>query len=103
GIKVDLFSASSPFEDQQLARRRRVEVSPGRSWYVHSPEDILLQKLLWYERGGRMSDRQWRDAVAIVAVQGSRLDEGYLQATAEALSLVDLLAMAKRHAAPPTR
>ena len=45
-----------------------------RYWFVHSPEDILLQKLLWYRQGGDVSDRQWRDALAMIIVQGPRLD-----------------------------
>ena len=60
-IKVDLFVAgSSPLDERQLARRQRVRVSadPDRFLYVHTPEDILLQKLRWYRLGGEVSDRQ---------------------------------------------
>ncbi len=32
----------------------------GRTLHVHPPEDILLQKLRWYRKGGEVSDRQWR-------------------------------------------
>ena len=47
-IKVDLFIAGgSPVDEQQIARRKRVQVSanPDRYLFVHTPEDILLQKL----------------------------------------------------------
>jgi hypothetical protein len=37
--------------------------------HVHPPEDILLQKLRWYGRGGEMSERQWRDTLGIIRVQ----------------------------------
>jgi hypothetical protein len=59
-IKVDLFIAGgSALDEQQLARRRRVQVSenPPRFLYVHTPEDILLQKLRWYRLGREASDR----------------------------------------------
>jgi hypothetical protein len=59
--------------------------------FVHTAEDILLQKLHWYRAGGETSDRQWRDALAIVRVQGEQLDRTYLEATAGRADLGDLL------------
>lgn len=91
GIKVDLFVAGSLFDARELQRRRRVEVAPNCSWFVHSPEDILLQKLLWYRQGSEVSDRQWRDAIAVLVVQGNRLDRAYLTTTAALIGVSDLL------------
>lgn len=91
-IKVDLFVAGgTPLDDQQLARRQRVEIRPGQVIYIHPPEDILLQKLRWYQKGGGVSDRQWRDIIAIVRTQGERLDRDYLGANAPALEVDELL------------
>ena len=58
GIKVDLFVAGSLLDVRQLERRRRVHVSAvaPRYRFVHSPEDILLQKLLWYRQGAPCPD-----------------------------------------------
>ena len=101
GVKVDLFVAGSRLELRQLQRRRLVRVGdPERSFYMHSPEDILLQKLHWFRLGGGVSDRQWRDAVSIVVVQGPRLDRAYLAATATTEGLTDLLGRAYEDAAP---
>lgn len=94
GVKVDLFVAGgSPLDRAQLQRRRLVQMSasPPRYLYVHSPEDILLQKLLWYRRGGGSSDRQWRDVLGILTVQGEALDLGYIRETAANLELSDLV------------
>lgn len=98
GVKVDLFIARSDLDALELARRRRVAVAPGREWYVHSPEDILLQKLLWFREGDEVSERQWRDVLAILAVQGDRLDQEYLSATAREIRVTDLLDHARREA-----
>lgn len=84
---------STPLDELQLARRRRVQVSsdPDRFLYVHPPEDILLQKLRWFCLGGEVSDRQWRDILGIVHAQGDRLDRDYLERTAGLIGADDLL------------
>lgn len=100
-IKVDLFIAGgTPLDDQQLARRQRVEVKPGQILYVHPPEDILLQKLRWYLRGGEVSERQWRDIIGIIRTQGDQLDRAYLSANAPVIEVEALLSRALRDAGP---
>ena len=94
-LKIDLFVAGgTPLDAQQLARRQRVTLEDGRELFVHPPEDILLQKLRWYQLGGGSSDRQWRDVIAIIRVQGERLDRQYARKNAPALGVSDLLSRA---------
>jgi len=98
-LKVDVFVAGgTPLDAQQLARRQEVRVGPGRILYVHPPEDILLQKLRWYVKGGKTSDRQWRDILAIIRVQGPRLDREYVRTNAAILGVADVLARALNEA-----
>ena len=76
-----------------MDRRQRVQVStePDGWLYVYMPEDILLQKLRWYRMGNEVSDRQWRDILGIILVQGDHLDRAYLHDGAETLGVSDLL------------
>lgn len=98
-IKVDIFVAGgTPLDRQQLARRRLVEPRPGLMLYVYTPEDILLQKLRWFQKGSQVSDRQWRDIIGIVRTQGERLDHAYLAANAPALEVAPLLNRALQEA-----
>jgi hypothetical protein len=91
-LKGDIHVAgATALDDQQLRRRQKVDVGGGRTLHVHPPEDILLQKLRWYRRGGEMSDRQWRDTLGIIRIQGSGLDRDYLHRNAPALQVAGLL------------
>jgi hypothetical protein len=91
-LKVDLFVAGgTPIDAEQLQRRLLVSLGDGVVLPIHPPEDILLQKLRWFRLGGEVSDRQWRDVLGIVRVQGRRLDLDYVRRQAPVLAVLDLL------------
>lgn len=93
-FKVDIFIPKPrPFDRAQFAHRTAYLLleEPQRRAYVASAEDTILAKLEWYRAGGEVSERQWRDVVGIVQVQGERLDWGYLNRMAPGLAIADLL------------
>lgn len=96
-VKADVFvPPDDPAHRAQLERSRRVALRPesGSEVALASPEDVVVHKLRWYEMGGRVSDRQWRDVLGVLKVQGENLDSRYLERAASDLGLDDLLARA---------
>lgn len=93
-FKVDVFvHQPDVLGQEQMKRRQRytLEGSPGRSLVVASPEDVILQKLRWYQMGNRVSERQWRDVLGVFRVCRAVLDVEYLQRVARQAELGDLL------------
>jgi hypothetical protein len=97
-LKVDLFvRRDRPFEDVAFERvvRRSLDPAPSaREFDVTTPEDIVIHKLEWFRAGGEVSERQWRDAVGVLAIQRDVIDRSYLQHWAGELGLQELLARA---------
>jgi len=93
-FKVDVFVYKGrPFERVQFERRvlQSLSQNPPRAAYVTTAEDIILAKLEWYRQGGEISERQWRDVLNVVKVQGEVLDTDYLRHWAVQLNVGDLL------------
>ncbi len=91
-FKVDVFvKRDDSFARQEMRRRLRVDLGEGAPIDVASAEDSVLQKLLWYRRGGELSDRQWHDLLGILKVRREDLDFDYLKRWASDQKVTDLL------------
>lgn len=94
-VKVDVFVLKDRPYDIEAFSRMRAEVleedEGARAFFLASAEDTILNKLEWYEMGGRVADRQWRDVIGVLKVQWGRLDLDYLRRWARTLGLLDLL------------
>lgn len=108
-FKVDVFLPQDrPYDREVLRRIRQERFEEGedaRSFWVLTAEDVVLTKLEWYERGNRMSERQWSDILGVLRVQGEALDLAYLRRWAADLRFAPLLEQALSDAglsAPPT-
>lgn len=99
-LKIDFFvSNRSPLLVEEMSRRQVVELGdPPTPVGVCTAEDIIVQKLDWFEKGARISERQWSDVVGVLKVQGSRLDLEYLRRWADELGVKGLLALALKEA-----
>lgn len=101
-VKIDVFVAGDDALDLERLRRRVgvafSAATPHTRLFVDTAENIVLRKLEWYRRGGEVSDRQWRDVLAVLGVQG-QLDHEYMQEWAARLGVADLLSRAIREVA----
>ena len=94
-FKADIFVLSSSnwvhnqFQRREL-RQLTGEVNAPTAW-VSSAEDIVLQKLLWFEKGGRISTQQWDDISGVLKVSAKILDFDYLVQWSSELGLTELL------------
>ena len=99
GFKFDIFPlGDAPYDEARFARRRYVTTTMWGAEPVElsviSPEDLILSKLVWYRKGGGVSEQQWNDVLGVIAVQGERLDLSYLGRWAESLGIAELLQQA---------
>lgn len=91
-FKVDVFVAGDdPWIVEELRRIRIVEIPEIGRLPFASVEDAVLHKLRWYDEGGRVSERQWRDILGMIAVHGEALDRGHLDRWADHLGVRELL------------
>lgn len=94
-LKVDIFVPRRDATlNAQLARRQLVRIGDlvsGITLPLASAEDMVLQKIRWFEKGGGSSQQQWRDIMGMLKVQGDTLDRAYLLDQAEQMGIRLLL------------
>lgn len=94
-MKIDVFILKNRSFDKEAFRRKKMDVlggeQEGAAFYFSSPEDIIISKLEWFKMGGEVSERQWKDIIGVLRVQGESLDYNYLKRWAEELSAASLL------------
>jgi len=93
-FKVDIFiPKSNTAAREEMERRQQYQVSdsPQRLLYLASAEDIILNKLQWFQMGGGVSERQWNDVLGVIQIQHTKLDRSYLERAAQQRGVAGLL------------
>lgn len=86
---IDLFEmADDPHDASRMARRRRVEYE-GQPMWVPTKEDVLITKLRWYHRAGRLKDGS--DIQNLLDARGQEMDWDYVYEWAERHDTRELL------------
>ncbi len=98
-FKADIFVMKEDAWSVEEMTRARLEQLEGPlgplTIRFASPEDTLLHKLVWFRLGDEISDRQWKDILGVLRVQGELLDHDYLDRWAPKLGVLDLLTRAR--------
>jgi len=94
-LKIDVFIyKDDPYQRNAIQRKLKdtlEEDNGDTTFYFSSPEDIIINKLIWYQMGGEVSDRQWLDVTGVIKVQGESLDKSYLKDWSQKLQILELL------------
>jgi hypothetical protein len=84
-----ILNTDTDFDRSKMARRRleALDVAGVEQFWIASPEDVVLAKLLWRQQSQSM--KQWTDVLGIIKVQDSQLDFDYLWHWAEILNIAN--------------
>jgi hypothetical protein len=94
-VKIDIFVYKDNTYQKNVIERSvedtLVENDQSSKFCFATAEDIIINKLNWYQMGGKISERQWLDIIGVIKVQGKSLDKQYLKKWAIELKLIELL------------
>jgi hypothetical protein len=93
-IKIDIFILGKRPYDKISFERERLEMLDDLTLSFKTPEDVILGKLEWFVQTDKTSERQWRDVIGLLKVQGGLLDFAYMRQWAQELGVDDLLGRA---------
>ena len=91
GLKADLYLMRDGDELRRSAFQRRLLVDYGPpigEVYVHSPEDLILYKLMYLGLSGQ--PKHARDIAAILKAKKDQLDYGYIESWVVRLGLISV-------------
>ena len=91
GIKVDFWipKESKQVFSEQLKRRKAKKVFNEKVYFI-SPEDLIISKLVWYQKSGG-SSRHIEDVESVFKISDEKLDISYLKKQAAKLGVSGLL------------
>ncbi|MBL8205318.1 MAG: hypothetical protein JNM09_13870 [Blastocatellia bacterium] len=97
-FKADIFVlATNKWSQNQFQRRvlkpMQAETSGPTVWTC-TAEDIVLQKLLWFDKGGRISRQQWDDVLGVIKLHHPAMNFDYLKQWSIEIGIPQLLELA---------
>ncbi|WP_019499845.1 hypothetical protein [Pseudanabaena sp. PCC 6802] len=95
--KADIFILrNDAFSRSKMSRRLlyKSQDKTDAAFYLCSAEDIILQKLVWLKMTRNESQKQWRDILGVMKLQGESLDFSYLWGWANTIGVTEPLQQA---------
>lgn len=87
GLKIDFWlTKKSSFGNLEFQRKQKKKIF-GKEVFIISPEDLILEKLLWYKNGE--SSRHLEDVAGIIKI--SKLNLNYIKNWAKKQSTLKIL------------
>jgi len=96
GIKIDFWMLQDDDYDRERFGRRQKHTIFGEDFFLSSPEDVIIKKLLWFKDTDL--DKHFDDALGVLQIQGSTLDFNYIGLWAKKLSILNLWKKLRKHA-----
>jgi hypothetical protein len=72
GVRLDLMLVDTEFDEILIARARAVELMPGQTMRVCSPEDLIVLKMIAFRPQDQI------DVERVIERQGDKLDDEYI-------------------------
>jgi hypothetical protein len=89
GLKIDVMvSKKDEFDMGRFHRIRRIEALENTAANFASPEDVILKKMEFYEKGG--SEKHLRDISGMIKISGEIMDFAFITHWAGKLGLSDI-------------
>lgn len=89
GFTVDVMTPfNEGYRSVQFDRARRIQLEGGPGTVFAAPEDVILNKMIYYREGH--SDKHLRDIAAILKVGDKEIDRGYIASWAVNLDVMDV-------------
>jgi hypothetical protein len=87
GLQADvIIPPGDDFGKQEMTRGKRLTSEGEFSVWFSSAEDVILNKLRYFQLGG--SEKHLRDIASICKVQGEKIDRAYIEHWSEKLSVL---------------
>ena len=77
------------YDRLRMKRRLRLDLLVDETAWFASAEDVILKRLVFFREGG--SEKQLRDIAGVLLIQGTRIDQAYLDEWAAQLGVVEEL------------
>ena len=88
GLKIDfILAGDEPLNLEELRRRRELDIA-GQTVYFLSPEDLIVNKLIWYKKSA--STRHLEDIASVVETQ-EKIDWSYIEKWAREKNVIEEL------------